>query len=136
MGMYTELYLGIELRKCMDKDIVGWLKLNRDGNYEDIDSICPEELKETRLSVLSGCSYYFDAQPHYNFEYNKISESYYLTMGINIKNYGDEINTFLKILEPYIISNGHIGHIRYEEEVYPTILMFDEEIVKKNIKDK
>ena len=125
MGMYTELYLGVELSKDTDEGIVKWLSLHNKGDeitFSDIRLLAPTELAGTRLDVLSGSSYYFDALPHFQFEYDDISKSYHLTLGLNIKNYSNEIDTFLKILEPYITSIGHIGHTRYEEEEVPTLL--------------
>ena len=75
---------------------------------------------------MDGSSYYFDAQPHFLFRWDNISKAYFLTVGLNIKNYSNEIRTFIKLIEPYILSYGHIGHIRYEEAEYPTLLMMDE----------
>lgn len=126
--MYTELYLGVNLSEDMPIELVGWLKSHNEESedwYVKTDSLAPDELKKTRLSVLAGGSYYFDAQQHFFFKYDRTSGDYFLTMGLNIKNYDHEIRKFLNILEPYIVSDGHIGHTRYEEEEYPTLLMFD-----------
>ena len=131
MGMYTELYLGLEIKKDIPMSLQNWLLANnKDLNktYEEISKMCPnKELEETNLSTLAGGSYYFDAQQHYEFVYDDISLTYYLTMGVNIKNYDNDIYKFLKLITPYITTIGHIGHIRYEEHEFPTILMFDGE---------
>lgn len=135
MGMYTELYMGVELSKNTPVELIEWLDghTGDDVDYDLLDKICPEELRGTRLSILSGSSYYFDAMPHFCFKYDNISQSYFLTFGCNIKNYSNEVDTLLKILEPFITSDGHIGHIRYEEYDVPTLLfMKDGLIVKDN----
>lgn len=131
MGMYTELFLTVELSKDTREDIVKWLFANNDlgeecnvGTWEDLVSMAPKELKGTRLDTLTGGSYYFDGIPFTKFKYDKISKSYFLTLLLNIKNYSDEISTFLKLLEPYVTSNGHVGHRRYEEAERPEILYY------------
>lgn len=129
MGMYTELYLGVELIANLPMGLKNWLFANNASekkSIEEIRELCTDdELKASRLSTLHGDSYYFDAQQHYSFIYDAISKAHYLTMGLNIKNYDDEINKFLKLIEPYISSLGHIGHARYEEHDFPTILIYD-----------
>lgn len=124
MGMYTELYLGVELKKDTREDIIQWLEAHKDDSISIyvLMALAPIELKNTRLNVLSGSSYYFDAQPHFNFKYDNISRSYFLTLGLNIKNYDNDIKIFLDMIRPYITTIGHIGHTRYEENEEPTIL--------------
>lgn len=137
MGMYTELYLGVELSSNTDKIIIDWLEHHNrrdlsDNEYWDLmEKISP--LKGRLYSLYQGGSYYFDAQGHFLFKYDEISKTYYLTVGFNIKNYNDEIGQLLRLLEPYITSDGHIGHIRYEESEYPTLLMYeDSKIIYKD----
>jgi len=126
MGMYTELYLAVELTKYTREDIIQWMsKHNSTKDWHGVPEIAPEEVKNSRLDVLSGDSYYFDAIPVMKFKYDKISDSYYLTVIFNIKNYEDEIEKFLKLIEPYVISEGHVGHKRYEESDKPTLIYYD-----------
>ena len=139
MGMYTELYLGVELCKDTPDNILEWLACQNNEciDYDVVKDLCPSQLKGTRLSYIGGSSYYFDAMQHYCFKYDTISGSYFLTCGCNIKNYSDEIDTLLNILEPFILSIGHIGHIRYEEEYTPTLLFMEAGVlVKKRINNE
>ena len=125
MGMYTELYLGVDLKKDTPMSIINWLNANQEFNYKEATLKCPTDLKNTQLSTLrGGGSYYFYAQPHFNFKYDEISESYHLTLGINIQNYDNEIDSFLQLLRPYLyMEDGeHMGHVRYKEDTTPTLL--------------
>jgi hypothetical protein len=127
MGMYTELYLAVELSKDTPKDIVAWI----DG-YKELEN-APCRIKD---GFTGRDSYYFDSQPFTVFKYDDISNSYYLTTVFNLKNYENEIEFMLNTLEPYIVSNGHIGHTRYEEYENPTILFFKNgKIVCKEVKE-
>lgn len=125
MGMYTELYIGTRLNKDTPEELVKWLSAHTDDNcsLDDVISLAPSELRNTRYKVIGGCSAYFEAEQHFQFGYD--TGHYYLTFGNNIKNYSDEINTLLGILEPHIHFEGHIGHYRYEEEDLPTVLYYD-----------
>ena len=117
MGMYTEIYLAVELDRNMPKDIIDWI------NYESEDESIPSRVR--RFGYGSSC--YFDGIEFKKFIFDDMSSSYYLTTRFDIKNYNDEIKFLLNKLSPYILSDGHIGHLRYEESEYPTILMFDSE---------
>ena len=136
MGMYTELYMGVELSKDIPSELIKWLDNNKgeDSDFDLLDRICPDKLRDTQLSVLCGSSCYFDALPHFNFKYDSISESYFLTFGCNIQNYINEIDILLKLLEPFIKSKGHIGHIRYEENDIPTLLFMKDGLIIKDAK--
>ena len=128
MGMYTELYLGVELSKDTPKHIVKWLEAHNSDDYETIAKLTPIELNATRLETLCCSSYYFDAQPHFLFRFDDIAGAYFLTFGCNIKNYSNEIATFVDMLRPYILTDDHIGHIRYEEDRIPTLLYNNKEL--------
>ena len=118
--MYTELYLGIELKKDVHEDIIKHFH-SYDDSYEDL--YIPDGMP-SRLHGLGG-SAYFDAIPTMVFKKQFTGENYHLLIVFNIKNYNNEIQWMLDWLEPYIESDGHIGHIRYEEDEHPTILTYD-----------
>ena len=125
MGMYTELYLAVELSNDTPEDIVAWI--NDDKTKDDV----PARIESFGFSS----SYYFDGIACKHFFYDDISISYYLTTRFDLKNYEEEIQTLLSVLEPYIISKGHIGHIRYENNKFPTLLFFkNDKIEYINIK--
>lgn len=135
MGMYTELYLGIELSKDTHENIVKWLEShNVEYGWQKTMELAPDCLKETRLNILCGSSCYLDAQPHFQFFKDKITGNFFLTFGCNIKNYSGEIDKLLRLLEPHITSYNHIGHYRYEESDTPTLLyMVDGKIIENEV---
>ena len=141
MGMYTELNLGVRLKEDLPEDVISALK--RMVSSQDIEGI--EDRKAFRDSTdwpdhpffkmtrsrwcLHSCSYYFDAQPMCQFKWDEISKCWYLTFVANIKNYALEWQSFIDWLTPHIDGGDygpeHIGHYRYEEDEYPTILMLE-----------
>ena len=120
MGMYTELYLAVELNKDMPEDIINWI------NDSELRNDVPSRISNFGFSS----SYYFDGIACKKFTYDEISNSYYLTTRFDLKNYDSEIQKLLSILEPYITSSGHIGHIRYEEDDYPTMIFLNDNKIK------
>ena len=52
---------------------------------------------------------------------------FFLTFVTNVKNYGGDLETLIETLAPWIETEGHIGHYRYEEREMPTILFRNEE---------
>ena len=139
MGMYTEMHLFVELKKELRKDIKEWLyaQVSDTRDVVDVSNECPKELKGTRFETGLLCSsYYFDMQPVLIFRFDKISQTYFLTVLTNLKNYDREIKKFLTILEPYIdtYDGTHIGHMRYETYNNPTLLfMQDRKIVEHTV---
>ena len=114
MGMYTELKLDIELDKNLDNNLVRWFNDCNMFKEDNCSKYCPKELLDTRMNDLCGGSAYFEEEP-YNF-FNKIeNENYSLKLCINIKNYKSEIQTFLDIIDKYVIKEKSNGHIWYEE---------------------
>ena len=147
MGMYTELYLGCELRADTPAALVNDLALicdvprppivgDDDGVMATLAGLEKGEYltdmgKHIGYPVARSGSYYFDAQPHSLFEYDEISLTYRLTFGADIKNYNQEWETLLNAIEPWLVTYGdwedggnaiHIGHYRYEEDETPTLL--------------
>lgn len=119
--MYTELYLAVEISKETPENIINWCR-------EDEPL---EELAGTRLDTFGhSSSYYFDGIAFKQFEYDDITKSYFLTTRFDVKNYSQEIQHMLLILSPHILSRGHIGHIRYEEDELPTLLILEEGVIK------
>jgi len=124
MGMYTELYLAVELRGDTPKDVIDALTLLTSS--EDIAASNPIFPDRTVFFPLrSGGSYYFDAIETCAFQYDDNAEAWYLTFVTSIKNYENEWGTFLDWISPYIADDGHVGHLRYEESDLPTVLYME-----------
>ena len=119
--MYTELYLGVELKKETPEAIRDWLVKGK---------ALLGASSRIKTYPFGGTSYYFDALTIEKMKYDTIANSYYFTGRMDLKNYENEIQFILNTLEPYIISDGHIGHVRYEEEEMPTILIMNQGKIK------
>ncbi len=126
MGMYTELYLGIDLKPETPPRVIEILKAMIDLTAENMTDLPEHPFFKTERwhwCLKSGGSYYFDAQPHCLFEYDDITKGWHLTFGTNIKNYTREWESFVDWIAPWINEeDGHIGHYRYEEDDMPTLL--------------
>lgn len=143
MGMYTELYLTVELKEKTPQEIINILTVICDGlrfeegpNYGDplkttllTKEELPEDLQGTFSSsecwiLARSSSYYFAGDPLSSLRYDRISRSYHLTLRGDIKDYGNEIREFLNWLQPHVEVRGYAGHIRYEEDYAPTLIFF------------
>ncbi len=123
MGMYTELFLTVDLVDDTPTSIISWLKSMVNGSGDVTDA--PSSVAGTRFeSRLLGGSYYFYGQPFMSFEFDSISKSYHLTVLTNLKNYSNEIDKLIELLTPHLdMCKGEmIGYKRYEEDSEPTIL--------------
>ena len=108
--MYTELYLAVDLKKEIPKELIEEIK-SEDGRFWGV-----------------GCtSYYFGGLSVFDLKYDEIQDCYKLTMRFNMKNYDNEIEEMIKLILPYIDNYGHIGHKRYEETDMPTLLFCTDE---------
>jgi hypothetical protein len=128
MGMYTELIFGAELKKDTPNNVIEALKYmlgeieERPNNFS---------LPIGRCDYLFQCgSYYFAVNKPVNKMWlDEIANQYCISTRSNIKNYANEIETFLEWIKPYIES-GSGGRdmyaiVIYEEQDEPTIYYLD-----------
>lgn len=125
MGMYTELDIGVKLKKDTPSDVINELKLMVDEENADLQQFRKERPDRWYWMLKSGGSYYFHRKPSLHFEYDDMDQTYYLSVCTNIKNYEREWEKFLEWLTPYIATTGFIGTYRYEEDESPTLLYMD-----------
>lgn len=136
--MYTELVLAIELKKKVPPAVIEILDfMVHSWNKEPPEiKISHPLFKTEHWTIMLACdSYYFPGRSQSIFEYDGISQSYFLTVRSNFKNYGDEIRKFLHWMAPYSQTginnyppmepyNSFVGHFRYEENEHPTLIYF------------
>lgn len=128
MGMYTEFHFNAELRRDTPPEVLSVLRYMI-GKGEK-----PEVLPGHRLFtlawpvVLSGDSYYFDADTHSTLRYDKLAEAHFLCIRSNLKNYGGEIAAFVDWITPYIAKapGEFLGFSRYEETEQPNLIHMPE----------
>ena len=125
MGMYTECVFAVEL-KGMDRKAQQALESMLDGSLSDRR---PESLpnhpifSKSRARFMLRCaSAYFPGRSD-SYLYRDSDGDLFLTCRFNVKNYEDEIETFLDFIAPYVDEpNEPVGYMRYEEE-YSTVTM-------------
>lgn len=128
MGMYTELHFNSELKKNVSQNIINVLQFMID-NEDKPQSLPDHPLFSTSrwYSMLRTDSYYFDADTHSTLRFDSISESYFLCIRCNLKNYNREIQKFVDWIMPYLAkhNNDFLGFYRYEEDETPTLIYAD-----------
>lgn len=129
MGMYTELHFNSELKKNTPENVLNTLKYMISGEESIKPTALPDhDLFETeRWEVLFLMdSYYFDADTHCTLRHDTISDTYYLCVRSNLKNYGSEIEKFIDWIMPYLdkFEGDFLGFYRYEESEQPTLIYY------------
>lgn len=135
MGDYTELVLGVELKRSTPDYVINILKqmLSTEGRVIDYDMLPDHTFFQVsnrwQYMLLTG-SYYFDGQPHSELRYDDGYGSYYLTIRCNFKNYRNELDLFLDWICRYIESEGFIGYERFEYAADPTLIYKLDDIIQ------
>lgn len=77
--------------------------------------------------MLQGATYYSPIKGSSYITQESYTHIYDLSVISDLKNYDDEIDHFLKWIEPYVLLNHRewVGWYKYEERVYPTLIMYD-----------
>jgi hypothetical protein len=138
MGMYTELILGCKIKGDAPKEVIDTLKWmceskDRPVMEHDFPSCWPFP-KDSRHKYLFWMgSYYFGVtNPHPPiFEYDDNGNAWQLSTRSNLKDYGNEIESFLTWLKPHIEKGSgtrdFYAIVCYEEQAEPTIYYLHEE---------
>lgn len=139
MGMYTELVLVTKVRGDAPAEVIEALKImcsNKTKDNSELPQIDHPFFKLGRAAwMFQNNSYYFVPASVSQFEWNAIGKFWTLIVRCDLKNYEDEIDTFVDWLTPYLYAyeGDHLGHQRYEEEQRPTLLFHPnrwEELIK------
>lgn len=128
MSMYTEIYVKAVLKENVDDNVINILKYMLgidDVELEDL-TIPSHSLFETDRwdSMLRSGSYYHVPYNVKLFEYNDISNNYYLVVRSDFKNYDNEIEKFFDWIKQYLeqdYDKTFMGYSLYEEDYEPTL---------------
>lgn len=128
MSMYTEIYVKAVLKEYVNINVIDVLKymLGMD-NIELEDLILPNHSLFTTNNwhhMLRSGSYYHIPYVVSLFEYNNISENYYLVVRSDFKNYQGEVEKFFDWISPHVEKDGDktfIGYSLYEEDDEPKL---------------
>ena len=126
--MYTEIYVKAVLKEDVNINVIDVLKymLGMD-NIELEDLILPNHSLFTTNNwhyMLRSGSYYHVPYVVSLFEYNNISENYYLVVRSDFKNYQGEVEKFFDWISPHVEKDGDktfIGYSLYEEDDEPKL---------------
>lgn len=118
MGMYTEIFVNVDLKEETPDAVIQTLK-----------AICEKDYKNSLLAdkperwawLFSNGSYYTPSTHCASLTFDKISNKWSLIGKGDIKNYEGEIEAFFDYIRPYVEDN-FMGYMRYEEDEMPKIM--------------
>lgn len=120
MGMYTEIYINVDLKEDTPLGVINTLKAMCG---EDAYSSYLEDKPSRWGYLFRNGSYYTPLTSVSNLTYNGIAEGYSLLAKGDIKNYREEIEEFFEWIMPHIDApeGCFIGYSRYEEDNTPEL---------------
>jgi hypothetical protein len=126
MGMYTEIYINVDLKKDTPDDVIKVLKAMCDMGSGEVIADYPSRW----IHLFSNMSYYTPFTNCRFLEFDDISNQWSLLGKGDIKNYGNEIEEFFEWIMPWIEGSvgDFIGYQRYEEDQLPTLYTLKEVI--------
>lgn len=120
MGMYTEIYVNVNLRENTPPEVIAVLKAMCGGEDKT-----PLDGKPGRWRCLFGNgSYYTPLTSCANLTWDEIAKQWSLLGKGDIKNYEGEIEAFFAWLMPYVDGEegDFVGYKRYEESQTPELV--------------
>ena len=121
MGMYTEIFVNVDLDKDTPENVLGVLGAmsDRDFNSKFFDG------KPHRWTYLfCDGSVYTPQTSVCELRYNEVSGTYSFIGKGDIKNYNGEIEEFFAFIAPYVDEyQDFMGYRRYEEFELPDIML-------------
>ena len=124
MGMYTEIYINVDLKEDTPDDVIGVLKAMCDMESCDRIELGLYPPRPPRwMGLFFSNSYYTPNTYCHSLTFDTISNQWSLLGKGDIKNYGNEIEEFFEWIMPWIDGNvgDFIGYQRYEEDQLPTL---------------
>ena len=124
MGMYTELFLQVNLKKETPEDVIKALKVMIGSSDEYIDP--PFDGERWEYMLRQSSHYHFPISVAKLEQLPYIPGEYYLFVRCDFKNYDGELQKFLEWLAPWVCSGDthYQGHHMYEECEEPTRIVF------------
>jgi hypothetical protein len=129
MGMYTEIYINVDLKKDTPDDVIQVLKaMCRMLPDEEVKEVL-KSYPDRWIMLFGDCSYYTPRTYCKFLNFDKISNQWSLLGKGDIKNYGEEIEKFFEWIMPYIDAypGDFIGYQRYEEYQKPHLYFIPED---------
>jgi len=126
MGMYTEIYVNVDLKKDTPDEIIEVLKAmcHMEESDEKVLETCPDRWG----GLFYSGSYYTPNTWCHSLTFDDISNKWSLLGKGDIKNYEGEIQKFFEWIIPYVdgCPGDFIGYSRYEVDREPTLVFLPE----------
>lgn len=123
MGMYTEVYVNVDLKKELPEEVLQVIKAMCGKLDPEVAEEVLKGFPQRWHCLFSDMSYYTPKTYCKYLEFDKISNQWSLLGKGDIKNYEGEIEQFFQWIEPWIdgYDGDFIGYSRYEEDAKPTL---------------
>lgn len=120
MGMYTEIFVSVDLRSDVPEDVIAVLKAICGG--EDKTPLQGKPERWARL--FSSGSFYTPNTSCAILNYDETGKLWSLLGKGDVKNYGGEIEAFFEWLMPYVAADpgAFIGYKRHEDSLVPELV--------------
>lgn len=139
MGMYTELNCAFELKKGTPQEVIDllWFMTNN-AIVPQPPSLPDHPLFRTSSwqMMLGSDSYYFAGEAHSTVRFEDgVTDTWFVTIRCNLKNYDHEIEHFVDWITPHIdaMEGDFIGYYRYEETEVPTLIYYPNRLFKPDV---
>lgn len=122
MGMYTEIYVNVDLKKETPKEIIDILRhLCAEDSTKEAEEFA-DKFGERFCCLFHNMSYYTPYTQCGKVTYDEITEQYSLIGKGDIKDYWGDIDKFFEWIAPYVDGiEEFVGYERYEESLVPTL---------------
>ena len=126
MGMYTELFLQVNLKKETPEEVIKAIEVMIGTSDEDIEPPFKGERWDFMLRQSSHYHFPFSVAKLEQLPY--LEDKYFLFVRCDFKNYDGELSKFLEWLAPWVCpaDTHYQGHHMYEECEEPTRIVFTE----------
>lgn len=137
MGMYTEVYINVNLVENVPDDVLDVLEKMCDYK-ESHEEFFDQKGHPVKWDYLfCDGSYYTPRTCCHNLTFDKIANTWSLLGKGDLKNYDNEIEKFFEWIDPYVAANKgeFIGYYQYETEESPT-LVYKQAMSKYDIQEQ
>lgn len=118
MGMYTEIFVNVDLKEETPEEVIQTLKAICEKDHE---SPLLNDKPGRWFMLFNNGSYYTPSTQCAALTFDRISNNWSLLGKGDIKNYEGEIEAFFDYIRPWVEDN-FMGYMRYEEDDRPTIM--------------
>ena len=118
MGMYTEIFVNVDLLEETPDEIIQTLRAICGGDYE---SPLLDDKPDRWCMLFSNGSYYTPLTRCANLTFDDIANHWSLIGKGDIKNYSAEIEAFFDYIRPWV-QEDFMGYMRYEDDDMPTLI--------------